>query len=435
VWARELGSPVDSVLHVRKADGAALSGNDDRFSTDSYIRWGVPEDGTYTISVKDHLDRGGDDFAYRVEITPIRPEVRLRVENNVRASVVVPRGNQTLALVRASKADFGDSLALHFGALPEGLTVHEQDFGSGDAIIPVLFAAAGDAPVGGSLVSFIGTPPGESPAFRGRFDQVVDLVTGQNQVLFEGHNVRDLAVAVTEPAPFNIRVREPQHGIPVEGTSSIIVEAERAEGFTAPIDLDLPWSPPGMNAPAATIAEGHTETVFGLGATGGASTGPRRIMVRGRSSGWDVATPIIEIPVVEPWVSFEMPTLETELGQSAEFVIPVTVNKPFEGEHQVIVRGLPRGVATEDQMLTAEATELRFPLTIAEDAPVGEFKIDMRAHLVLDGETLTHGEAGGVVKIHKPAPPALQAVQEAPAKEEEKKPEETKRKTRFPSAK
>ena len=48
---------------------AAIAGNDDSGGPDSYLRFAVPADGDYLISVHDHLKAGGADYAYRVEIT------------------------------------------------------------------------------------------------------------------------------------------------------------------------------------------------------------------------------------------------------------------------------------------------------------------------------------------------------------------------------
>ena len=59
VWARALGSPLDSVLTVANADGAGIAGDDDAANVDSSLRFTAPDDGAYTLLVHDHLKRGG----------------------------------------------------------------------------------------------------------------------------------------------------------------------------------------------------------------------------------------------------------------------------------------------------------------------------------------------------------------------------------------
>ncbi len=72
-YARRIGSPVDPVVNVYKADKASLVGNDDARGQDSYLRWQVPEDGDYYVRVADHLNQGGPTYVYRVELTPVAP--------------------------------------------------------------------------------------------------------------------------------------------------------------------------------------------------------------------------------------------------------------------------------------------------------------------------------------------------------------------------
>ena len=59
-YARRIGSPVDPVINIYKADKASRwCGNDDARGQDSYLRWQVPEDGDYYIRIADHLSQGG----------------------------------------------------------------------------------------------------------------------------------------------------------------------------------------------------------------------------------------------------------------------------------------------------------------------------------------------------------------------------------------
>ena len=48
-----------------------MAGNDDSGGPDSYLRFTVPEDDKYVICVQDHLSKGGADYVYRVEVTPV----------------------------------------------------------------------------------------------------------------------------------------------------------------------------------------------------------------------------------------------------------------------------------------------------------------------------------------------------------------------------
>ena len=73
VHARSIRSPLDPVLYIFAAGGGALAGNDDSAGPDSFIRFTAPNDGDFVVNVSDHLKNGGPTYAYRVELTPIKP--------------------------------------------------------------------------------------------------------------------------------------------------------------------------------------------------------------------------------------------------------------------------------------------------------------------------------------------------------------------------
>jgi hypothetical protein len=78
VYARKpLRSPLDSVLVIYNAQGGGIASNDDTGGPDSYLRFGVPADGEYLLSVQDQLKAGGPDFVYRVELTEVKPALTM----------------------------------------------------------------------------------------------------------------------------------------------------------------------------------------------------------------------------------------------------------------------------------------------------------------------------------------------------------------------
>ena len=68
-FGRRIGSGIDSVVNVFRADNKQhLAGDDDTRRPDSYVRVTLPVDGEYFVRVRDHRDRGQPDFVYRVEV-------------------------------------------------------------------------------------------------------------------------------------------------------------------------------------------------------------------------------------------------------------------------------------------------------------------------------------------------------------------------------
>jgi hypothetical protein len=88
VNARRLDSPLDSVLKLTDATGKLLALNDDHedagsgvntHHADSYLMAKLPADGTYYVHLGDTARNGGEEYAYRLRISPPQPDFALRV--------------------------------------------------------------------------------------------------------------------------------------------------------------------------------------------------------------------------------------------------------------------------------------------------------------------------------------------------------------------
>jgi hypothetical protein len=119
-YARRLGSQLDPVLYIGNAQGATITGNDDSGGPDSYFRYAIPADGEYTLWVHDHLKKGGPDYFYRIEVTPVAPVVTTTIPrvdgnnpaNQDRQTIIVPKGGRYASLIIANRADFGGPLTI-----------------------------------------------------------------------------------------------------------------------------------------------------------------------------------------------------------------------------------------------------------------------------------------------------------------------------------
>ena len=93
---------LDSVLKLTDAAGRQLAFNDDHedkacglitHHADSWLRAVLPSAGTYYLHLYDAQNQGGPEYAYRLRISPPRPDFDLRVvpsSINVRAGAAVP---------------------------------------------------------------------------------------------------------------------------------------------------------------------------------------------------------------------------------------------------------------------------------------------------------------------------------------------------------
>ena len=131
VYARRLGSPVDSLLRLTDAAGQEVASNDDyedkgmpllTHHADSRILAALPGLGTYTVRVADAQRKGGRDFIYRLHIRRPRPDFELRV---VPSSIVAAPGACALIAVHALRREgFNEDILLSLDGAPPGFALN-----------------------------------------------------------------------------------------------------------------------------------------------------------------------------------------------------------------------------------------------------------------------------------------------------------------------
>ena len=127
VFARRLGSPLDSNLSVFDDDGNQIGWNDDfenpsagltTHHADARLVVTLPDNGRCFVRVADTQNKGGYAHAYRLKVTQGRPDLALRVTP---ASVTAaPGGNANVTLHVLRLNDFQGTIRLELKDPPEG---------------------------------------------------------------------------------------------------------------------------------------------------------------------------------------------------------------------------------------------------------------------------------------------------------------------------
>jgi len=127
VMARRLNSPLDSLLELIDPTGKQLAVNDDfedrgsgltTHHADSQVSATLPADGSYCLRLGDTQGKGGGAFAYRLRISPRRPDFELRVVPstiNAQVGATVP-----LTVYALRRDGFSDDITLELKDAPEG---------------------------------------------------------------------------------------------------------------------------------------------------------------------------------------------------------------------------------------------------------------------------------------------------------------------------
>jgi hypothetical protein len=424
-YARRLRSPLDPVMTIFAAGGGGIVGNDDAVGPDSVLRFTVPEDREYVVSISDHLGKGGAHYAYRVEFAPVTPRVSLNIPkvslfSQERQTIVVPRGNRYATVVVANRADFGGNLVLGSESLPTGVTLSAEEMPANLNVIPVLFEAQPDAPIAGALAQLTAKHADPNVKISGGFEQTVELATGgPGQSVYWKRDVDRAAVAVTDPVPFKISIVEPKVPLVQNGSMNLKVVAERAPEFKAPITLLFPFNPPGVgSASSVTIGEGQTEAFYPLNANGGAEVRKWKVVVLatatvGNGPVW-VSSQLATLEISPPFVGFAMEKNAVEQGKEAELFCKLQHNLPFEGMAKVRLVGLPNAVTAPEMEISKATNELAFKVTTAKESPAGTHKnIFCQLVIMQQGEPIVHNVGGTELRIDVPLPPKPAAA--APA--------------------
>jgi hypothetical protein len=416
VYARNsLRSSLDSVLVILNDKGGAVASNDDSGGPDSYLKFGVPADGDYFVMVHDHLKSGGVDYAYRVEISPVKPELTMSLpekQQYIPTTLTVYKGNHAALLVSANRANFGGDLALDIQGLPAGVTYQSPPLTGNLSVIPVLFSAAADASTGGALADLIARTTDPNTKVEGRLQQRCMLVRGQNNRDVYGHDAYRMATALSTEAPFKIDIVQPKVPIVRSGSLGLKVLATRTGDFKAPINLSFLYNPSGIGSSGSiAIPEGQTEAVIPVTANGGAAIGKWPIVVLGRAGFGggtvEVATPFAELEVVDGFFNFAFQKTAGELGKDAALVVKVEKKADFPETAKIELLGLPANTSTGEPLdLKQDTTELVFPIKIAENATPNTYKsLVCRSTIMRNGEPITQTLGSGELRVDRPPPP------------------------------
>jgi hypothetical protein len=420
VIARQLRSPLDSVLTVYNADGGAMASNDDSDGPDSYLRFSPPADADYLLSVTDQLHQGGPDYTYRVELTPVEPRLTLNIpevqpNSQERQAIAVPRGNRFATLIRATRSDFGGDLVISSPNLPPGVKLSCDTLPGDNDVVPVLFEAAPDAQSGGRLCDLAAVCTDPNTHVAGHFQQDVELVLGPNNAAFYVSHTDKLAVAITNSVPFKLQIEEPKVPLVQNGQMNLKVKIDRDPGFNGPVSLHMLFNPPGVSSsPSVDVPGDQSEAIYPLSANDGAETRKWKICIMGESDvGGTVwaASQLADLEVAPAFVAMKLQMTATERGKPAQILCSVDQRNKFDGSAVVRLRGLPAQCTAGDLPLTSADDKLIFTVNTGDKTPVGSCTTLLcEVTFMQNGEPIVQQAGmGGVLRVDPPDPPRKNA--------------------------
>jgi hypothetical protein len=425
VYSRKLRSPLDSVIDLFDASGKNIASDDDANGVDSLVKFTPSESTNYFLRIRDTFGKGGPDFAYRIELDTPKPQITVKIpdvarnDTQSRQFICVPRGNRFATLISVKRANLDSDISLRMEGLPQGMAMLAERMPAKIDLMPLVFEAAADAPVGGKLLELAAVGTNSQGEVVGHFHQNVELVQGSpNNAVYYSTLVDKISVAVTKEAPFRLRIAEPKVPLVQGGSMKLEIVADRTNGFDEPIELNMIWNPSGVTSQSeATIPKGATNVFYQLNANGGAEVRDWKIAVLGHAlvDGGQtyVSTQPAKLEVAGPFVTGKMETLWLSPGKTGKLTVNLQQQKPFKGKAKIQVVGLPEHVTAPEKEISSTDQEVVFDLAVDDNCPIGSHKNLFCAVDVKQGdEVIPHVIAtGGILRIVPPKKPATVAAQ------------------------
>ena len=413
-------SPLDPVIGVRNAAGALLAGDDDAGApaADAYVRVTAQQDGELLVTVRDHLRAHSEAHAFVLVAAPQEKpmQTRLVVARAQEPVVTAPQGGHGGMVLQLENADYDAGLALFLQGLPPGTTAQFGAVKKGQNTVPLVVAAASDAPIGAALAEARVRAEKEPMERAAGYAQTLPLVTLRNdQPIWTATETR-MPVSVAAPAPFSIEVRAPSVPI-VRGAPLLVpVAVKRRDGPSFDVRIKALWTPTGVGTGEVTIRANATEAMLPLDASASAPLGAFSLAVRATcevgGEGFELCSSFCEVTVAQPWITATCAGARGQKGADLELPFTLTRTEAFPkeigGDCTARLLSLPRGIVADPVAMkcdgaSQDGTAGTFTLRVAADAAHGRHKdIVLEVRVAHAGAEVIHRMPVGEVRIDEP---------------------------------
>ena len=440
-YSRTMGSPLDPIIWVRPAkgnpskkeyeqddsiwDGHDWEGHHYRHQVkdrlDPIFMFEPDQDGEYLLGLGDVRREHGDNYVYRIEIQPHHDSVftyfpPYGTQSEIARDVVNVHKGTTFAHPIAMQNGFGSKytgkIRLEARGLPDFMEFNAPDFTANQSTIIGTFSATKDAPLGTHLIDLIPHAVEEGVQLKGSFAQTHGVNDQRGGFAPMFYKTRKLAIGILKEAPYDVRIEQPRIGLAKGAELGLKVTVNRKAGFEGAIYLEMDWVPTGVTKqPPLIIPEGETTGYYTISATNSAQPGKYGVTITAREyeggnprSGIGyhyIASPFVEIEVMEPYLSIELIRTALERGKTGSLVGKIKHFRPFQGKATATLLRLPHGVelASAPTILPGAET-VTFPIKVAPDTITGQYKQIACDIAILDSGQEIHQQTGdGIIRI------------------------------------
>ncbi|HVX61349.1 MAG TPA: PPC domain-containing protein [Pirellulales bacterium] len=406
--ARSLGSPSDLFMRLYNDKGGVVAEAEDAGGEEGAINYTFPADGVYRLMVEDLLQRGGPEFAYRVEVAPYQPGFDLSVDAD---KFDVPKGGVFTTKVTAVRRDYKGPITLSVAGV-EGCQVTGNVIAENknDTTISVTVPPSLES---GQLhlIEIVGKAKIGETEFQAKADTLANLrklfsnlayppaVLDGSIALGIGPVFADFFQLAVEPAP----VLYPQ----LAGAATLKVKATKSNGFGDAITLALEGLPAGVTATVAPIAKGKAEADIALAGPGSLAEGDYTFRVVGSATFQNQPKQVVlgnaVLRVVKPIEVTAAAAGPVKRGAAQKLKLSVARAPGIGGAISLKLKNLPVGVSAPAEITIPDGqNEVQIDLTAAADAPLSTTDITAVAAFKVKEKTAVAESGPATLQVAMP---------------------------------
>lgn len=452
-FAAALGSPVDVRLWIRKvgskenvnlSGSASGGGGNQRFPGDDATWIGLerigqsyrhqiqdrldpvalftaPESATYELFVTDTRGDGAHDHVYRVEIHPHRPKLFTHSHHyyplppSTKDRFHLPAGSfytHNLQISAGIGASANIPLKVKAVGLPIGVRMHAPTLYRGQKDFPIFFEVAKGTPLQHHLIDLVLESTDPKQPIASTIKHTVQKT--QRRGAYSMHFIffEQVALAVTQPAPFRLEVAQPAFPIARSGELWLEVTLHRDKGFNERIHCELEWLPPGIGKQVPLIFEpNQSELRYKISARADARIGSFPIALTARtmdgvehSTGAGmihVCSKPIQLHIDDPYLTIKLERATVERGKRGTIVGKLKHHRKLPGKTTATLKRLPHGVRVVGvPTISSKDSTVTFKIEAGPDALLGQYKeITCQITIEAGDQTIRQASGSGVLRI------------------------------------
>ncbi len=405
VNAARLGSKLDGVIHVKKADGTVLGEADDGAGFDPQLTLGIPAGVTEVIvGVRDLLGRGGPAFPYRLTARPVSPDYQLLVNM---PAITIPKGASVVVPVQVVRQGINDAIQLSIPSDTPGVTATGGEIPAGANDGSILLSAtpgAASSPVGLEIWGSAG--PASQPLRRRARLAADGTPQGPNRP-------GELLAAIGNGPPIVLAAASPSVTLVHGETSRIVIKGTRLDGFKGAVSFTTDAKPAQVAGGGGVMAGDKSEATLSYTTDALTKLGPARLQVVAKTRSGDrdetINLPPLAAEVVRPFsIEVLTPSVTLKPGGKARIVGIVRRIAPFNKPVGVAHEGStpPPHVTFGDATVAPGDALISLEIAAGPQAAPGTFDYQVRGSTAMDGRKNTKDYVIPIVPVKVTITPA-----------------------------